>query len=63
MTAYIVVENSAQWRKLEEAEKKRLQGDKELDIMETPEPGTGMLLILAGIYYIFRSRRCPCYKQ
>ncbi len=57
LTAYIVVENSAQWRKLAEAEKKRLQGDKELDIMETPEPGTWALLVMTAVFFLLRSRR------
>lgn len=38
-TAYIVVENSAQWKMLKRKEKEKLKGNQALDFMEAPEPG------------------------
>lgn len=44
-TAYIVVENTAQWKTLEQKEKKKLKGNQALDHMETPEPHWLLFLI------------------
>jgi hypothetical protein len=63
-TAYIVVENSAQWRKLEEMERLKLRGEKELEIVETPEPGAGILAALFGLYLLARAlRRKPSVRE
>ena len=37
-TAYIVVENSAQWKMLKRKEKEKLKGNHALDFMESPAP-------------------------
>lgn len=47
-TSYIVVENSAQWKKLEQTEKKKLANNNALEMEETPEPGTTLLLVCGG---------------
>lgn len=42
-TSYIVVENSAQWRFLEQSEKKKLAENSALEFRDAPEPSTWML--------------------
>jgi hypothetical protein len=42
-TSYMVVENHAQWRILEQKEKDKLEGNPELELMETPEPAIWLL--------------------
>ncbi len=59
--SFIVVENSMQWKTLEEAEKKKLKGHQSLEFNEpnsssTPEPSTYVLMILAGL--IFYWKKC-----
>lgn len=56
-TSYIVVENSAQWRKLEETEKKKLANNAALELEETPEPSTALLLACGGAALLARRRR------
>ncbi|MGC1482024.1 MAG: PEP-CTERM sorting domain-containing protein, partial [Chthoniobacterales bacterium] len=60
-TAYIVVENSAQWKMLELTEKKTTSGHEALTLSgepaATPEPATIALLILAGAALFFHHRR------
>lgn len=51
--AYMVVEDTAQWKMLERTEKKTLKGHKALGLSETtPEPGT-IGLLLTGIAVVF----------
>ena len=47
-TSFIVVENSAQWRILEQKEKGKLGNSVALEIEEVPEPGACVLLIVCG---------------
>jgi hypothetical protein len=58
-TSYIVVENSAQWRKLEETEKKKLANSAALELEETPEPTTVLLFACGAAALIARRTRRP----
>jgi hypothetical protein len=55
-TAYIVVENSAQWKILKQKEKKKLKGNHALDHMETPEPYWWLFLLAYLLYILFKYR-------
>jgi hypothetical protein len=55
-TCYIVVENSAQWRILEAKEKQKLGASAALEFMESPEPGTWVLLFGLAGWLILRRR-------
>lgn len=49
--AYMVVEDTAQWKMLERTEKKTLKGHEALGLSEsTPEPGTIGLVLAAGLF-------------
>ena len=62
-TAYIAVESHAQWKMLEEAEKKKLKSHKGFEFGETPpissvpEPSTGLLVLVAGMILAWQRRR------
>lgn len=61
--AFMVVENSAQWKMLERTEKKTMKGHGALAMPETesaPEPSTIALLLvaLAAIAVVTRFRAC-----
>ncbi|WOO42034.1 MSEP-CTERM sorting domain-containing protein [Rubellicoccus peritrichatus] len=57
-TAYIVVENSAQWKMLKRTEKQKLSGNPELEKMETPEPSVWFLaVILLALEWLRRKLR------
>jgi MYXO-CTERM domain-containing protein len=56
-TSYIVVENSAQWRALERKETQRLNGRQNLDLMESPEPSTALVGLLAAAFLLRRRRK------
>jgi len=57
--AYMVVENTAQWKMLERTEKKTLKGHEALELAEpaVPEPGTLVLIMIGGAFLLARSRR------
>ncbi len=54
-TAYIVVENSAQWKMLERKEKEKLDGNHSLDFMESPEPQ--IFWVAALFFFLLALRR------
>ena len=59
--SYIVVENSMQWKTLEEAEKKKLKGHQSLELNETdpsatPEPSTYIFMALAALLYYWKQK-------
>lgn len=55
--AYMVVENTAQWKMLERAEKKATKGHEGLAMQETvPEPST-LLLVITGAAALLGARR------
>ena len=61
-TAYIAVESHAQWKMLEEAERKKLKASQHMELGETstsviPEPSTALLLAFAGSVFGLRRRR------
>lgn len=56
-TSYIVVENSAQWRFLEQSEKKKLSQNSALAFRDAPEPSTWLLLLGFAAWYKWRPRR------
>lgn len=62
-TAYIAVESHAQWKMLEEAERKKLKAGKAFELSEhqqissVPEPSTGILILIAGAVFAMRRRR------
>ncbi|MEM7012090.1 MAG: MSEP-CTERM sorting domain-containing protein, partial [Verrucomicrobiota bacterium] len=57
-TAYIVVENSAQWKMLKRKEKQKLKGNHGLDFMESSEPAVWVVAAIFGIGLIYsKSRR------
>lgn len=47
--SYIVVENSMQWKMLEVKQRQTLAGDAALDLVESPAPGAGVLLVLFAL--------------
>ncbi|MBC8012440.1 MAG: MSEP-CTERM sorting domain-containing protein [Burkholderiales bacterium] len=47
-TSFIVVENAAQWRAMDEAERKKLGEHQALDHLETPAPSALVLLLALG---------------
>ncbi len=53
-TAYIVVENSAQWKMLKRKEKEKLKGNQALDFMESPEPHLFLLVSIFGFLLLVR---------
>jgi hypothetical protein len=55
-SAYIVVENSAQWKMLKAKEGQKLRGNKDLDFMESPEPSISVVALLAGLFIVWRGR-------
>ncbi len=57
--SYIVLENSAQWKMLERAEKQALGADSALEFDEFDTPGPPVLVLLAGflLYSAVRQRR------
>lgn len=60
--AYMVVENTAQWKMLERTERKTMKGNEAMEVSETvvtPEPGTVMLVLigLAALYFAHNTRR------
>ena len=58
-TSYIVVENSAQWRFLEQSEKKKLAQNSALEFRDAPEPSTWLLALGFGAWLLWRRRRKP----
>lgn len=62
-TAYMVVENSAQWRSLERAESQALKANSalEFDEFKTPEPG--VWLVLAGFASWLALRRLNSWRR
>jgi hypothetical protein len=62
-TAYIAVESHAQWKMLEEAEKKKLRANQAMELGEmpanasVPEPSTALLLMMAMTVLGLRRRR------
>lgn len=58
-TAYIVVENTAQWKTLEQKEKKKLKGNQALDHMETPEPHWLLFLIFYFLFWLGKKQYRP----
>jgi hypothetical protein len=55
-TAYIVVENSAQWKMLKKKEKEKLKGNQALDFMEAPEPHLLLVALIFGLFLLLRRR-------
>ncbi len=55
-TSYIVVENSAQWRMLEESEKQKLGQNAALAFRETPAPPALWLALAFIVYLVLRHR-------
>ncbi|GAB5559242.1 MAG: hypothetical protein SynsKO_08890 [Synoicihabitans sp.] len=55
-SSYIVVENAAQWRMLEQSEDQKLAQNVALDFRETPTPSGWLLVIGFGIWQITRRR-------
>lgn len=55
-SAYIVVENSAQWKMLKLKEQQKLGNQKDLDFMESPEPSAAVVALLAGVFIAWRGR-------
>ena len=53
-SAYIVVENSAQWKMLKLKEQQKLGNQKDLDFMESPEPSAAVVALLAGLFIAWR---------
>ena len=49
--AYIVVENSMQWKMLEVKQQQTLAGSAALDLVESPAPGAWLLLALGGVVW------------
>jgi hypothetical protein len=56
-SAYIVVENSAQWKMLKLKEGKKLSSRGDLDFMETPEPSAVLVALVAGVWLLRRRGR------
>ncbi len=56
--AYMVVEDTAQWKMLERTEKKAMKGHEALALAEpaVPEPGT-VLLVVAGVVFLLAFQR------
>lgn len=61
--AYMVVENTAQWKMLKRTENKAMKGHEAMAMTETstPEPGTTMLVLigLAALYFTQQTRHRP----
>jgi hypothetical protein len=55
-SAYIVVENSAQWKMLKMKEQQKMRGHKDLDFMESPEPSAAAVALIVGLFSVWRSR-------
>lgn len=55
-TAWMVLERAAHWEKLKRVEGQKLSGDKELGIMETPEPGFWVMLVFLLVAALLRKR-------
>jgi hypothetical protein len=49
--AYIVVENSAQWKMLDLAQKQSLAANKDSEIQETPAPGAVVLALCMAVFF------------
>jgi len=62
-TAYIVVENSAQWKMLALKEQQKLETSAAFQFKETPEPSTWALIAVAGaLMVIVRGRRIQAWR-
>jgi hypothetical protein len=57
LSSFIVVENSAQWRLLEEKEKQKLKHADALEIQKAPEPETWLLAAGFAAWLLARRRR------
>ena len=55
-TAFIVLENDAQWKILEEKEQQKLSSHNSLEFDETPEPSFYLLLAIAATFLLIRGR-------
>ncbi len=56
-SSYIVVENSAQRAILERKEKQKLANAPALEIEQTPEPATWLMLVFGGVAMLAVARR------
>lgn len=56
-TAYIVVENSAQWKMLKRKEKEKLKGNHALDFMEAPEPHLLLIILVFALFLFMKKQR------
>jgi hypothetical protein len=61
LSSFIVVENSAQWRLLEDKEKQKLANQDALEIQKAPEPATWLLA--GGLFGWMWWRRKRCGRQ
>lgn len=55
--AYTVVESASQWNMLARQERRKLSAPEALEFRTVPEPGTGALMILGGLWLRWRARR------
>jgi len=56
-TSYIVVENSAQWKMLALKQRQKLGNQAALEFEETPEPGTGLMVVVGAAMLLNKRRR------
>jgi len=61
-SSYIVVENEAQWRMLQQKEGQKLDQNEALDFLETPAPATWVMLLGLSGWLIWR-KRCAQHNE
>lgn len=63
LSSFIVVENSAQWRLLEQKEKQKLDNADALEIQKAPEPETWLLAAGFAVWMWWRRRSIPAHAK